>query len=99
MVPVCKSVKGESYTKDTVHCFLFRVKLALHFVGTCTVVSVNEALVEAKMCTFTLEPTNFIFTKCPIYTHDGEKGGQAFSRQNLCKLYIFVLILIRVCDV
>ncbi len=28
-----------------------------------------------------------------------EKGGQAFSRQNLCKLYISVLILIRVYDV
>jgi hypothetical protein len=39
--------------------------------GTCTVVSVNETLVEAKMCRFTLESTNFIFNKCPIYTHDG----------------------------
>ncbi len=39
--------------------------------GTCTVVSVNETRVEAKMCTFTLESTHFIFNKCPIYTHDG----------------------------
>jgi hypothetical protein len=39
--------------------------------GTCTVVSVNGILVEAKMCTFTLECTHFIFNKCPIYTHDG----------------------------
>ncbi len=33
--------------------------------------SVNGTLVEAKMCTFTLESTHFIFRKCPIYTHDG----------------------------
>ncbi len=38
--------------------------------GSCTVVSVNETL-EAKMCTFTLESTHFIFNKCPIYTHEG----------------------------
>ncbi len=39
--------------------------------GTCTVVSVNGTLVEAKLCTFTLEYTHFIFNMCPIYTHDG----------------------------
>jgi hypothetical protein len=39
--------------------------------GTCTVVSVNGTLVEAKMCIFTLESTHFIFNECPIYTHDG----------------------------
>ncbi len=33
--------------------------------------SVNGTLVEAKMCTFTLESTHFIFNQCPIYTHDG----------------------------
>ncbi len=33
--------------------------------------SVNETLVEAKMCKFTLDSTHFIFNKCPIYTHDG----------------------------
>ncbi len=33
--------------------------------------SVNGTLVEAKMCTFTLESTHFIFNKCPIYTHNG----------------------------
>ncbi len=35
--------------------------------------SVIETLVEAKMCTFSLESTQFIFNKCPIYsyTHDG----------------------------
>ncbi len=38
---------------------------------TCTVVSVNGTLVEAKLCTFALESTHFIFNKCPIYTHDG----------------------------
>jgi hypothetical protein len=45
-------------------------QLVLNF-GTCTVVSVNETLVEAKMCTFALESTHFICNKCPIYTHDG----------------------------
>ncbi len=39
--------------------------------GICTIVSVNEALVNAKMCTFTLDSTHFLFKKCPIYTHDG----------------------------
>jgi hypothetical protein len=34
-------------------------------------VTVNGALVEAKMSTFTLESTHFIFNKCPIYTLDG----------------------------
>jgi hypothetical protein len=38
--------------------------------GPCTVVSVNGTLVEAKMWTFTLECTHFLFNKCPIYTHD-----------------------------
>ena len=38
---------------------------------TCTVVSVNGTLVEAKMCTFTLESTHFIFNKRHIYTHAG----------------------------
>ncbi len=40
-------------------------------IGTCTVVTVNVTLAEAKMCTFTLESTHFIFNMCPIYTHDG----------------------------
>ncbi len=39
--------------------------------GSCTVVSVNGTPVEAKLCTFTLECTHFIFDLCPIYTHDG----------------------------
>ncbi len=38
---------------------------------TCTVVSVNGTPVEAKLCTFTLESTHFIFNLCPIYNHDG----------------------------
>jgi hypothetical protein len=37
---------------------------------TTTIVSVIGTFVEAKMCTFTLESTHFIFNKCPIYTHD-----------------------------
>jgi hypothetical protein len=28
-------------------------------------------LTEAKMCTFIIESKHFIFSKCPIYTHDG----------------------------
>ncbi len=39
--------------------------------STCTVVCVNGTLVEAKMSTFTIESTHFVFNKCPIYTHDG----------------------------
>ncbi len=38
---------------------------------TCTVVNINGTLVEAKMCSFTIESTPFIFNKCLIYTHDG----------------------------
>jgi hypothetical protein len=60
-------------------CFILRIlpHTVIRFVwvsakfGTCTVVSVNGTLVEAKMWTFTLESTHFIFNKCPIYTHDG----------------------------
>jgi hypothetical protein len=63
--------------------------------GTCIVVSVNGTLVEAKMCTFTLESTHFIFNKCPIYTHDGASGkfitnshetdySADFGEQQLC---------------
>jgi len=37
--------------------------------GTCTVV--KGTFFEAKMCTFALDFTRFIFKKCPIYTHDG----------------------------
>ncbi len=39
--------------------------------GTCTVVSVNEILIEDKMRRFKGECAHFIFNKCPIYTHDG----------------------------
>jgi hypothetical protein len=39
--------------------------------GTCTVVSVNETLVEDKMRRFKGECAHFSFNKCPIYTHDG----------------------------
>ncbi len=49
--------------------------------GTCTVVSVNGTLVEAKMCTFTLEYTHFIFNKCPIYTHDGASAKFSTTSQ------------------
>ncbi len=42
--------------------------------GTCTVVSVNGTLVEAKMFTFTLESTHFNFNMCPIFTDDDWKN-------------------------
>ncbi len=48
--------------------------------GTCTVVIVNETNFEAKMGTFTLESTHFIFNKCPFYTHDGESAKFSTSR-------------------
>ncbi len=32
---------------------------------------VNETVVDAKMCKFTLESTHIIVTMRPIYTHDG----------------------------
>ncbi len=34
--------------------------------GTCTVVGLHGTLVDAKMFTFTLECTHFIFNNCPI---------------------------------
>jgi hypothetical protein len=34
--------------------------------STCTVVGLNETLVESKMITFALEYTHFGFNKCPI---------------------------------
>jgi hypothetical protein len=39
--------------------------------STCTVVSVNGTLVEAKLCTFAFLSTHFIFNNCPFYTQDG----------------------------
>ncbi len=36
--------------------------------------SVKGTLVEAKMCTSTLESTHFNFKKCAIYTHDGARA-------------------------
>ncbi len=53
------------------YCTVIRFVCVSTKFGTCTFVSVNGILVEAKMCTFTLESTHFLFNKCPIYTHDG----------------------------
>ncbi len=56
--------------------FVLYAYTVIHFVwgsakyGIWTIVSVTGTLVEAKMCTFTLESTHFIFNKCPS-THDG----------------------------
>jgi hypothetical protein len=55
--------------------------------GTCTVVGVNGALVEAKMCTFTLECTHFIFNKCPIYTHDGASANLELTHTKRMTVY------------
>ncbi len=43
--------------------------------------NVNGTLVEAKMCTFTLESMHFIFSKCPIYTHDGASAKFSTNSQ------------------
>jgi hypothetical protein len=47
---------------------------------------VNETLVEAKLCTFTLECTHFVFNKHHIYTHDGASakfGTNSHERDNI----------------
>jgi hypothetical protein len=51
--------------------------------------SVNGTLVEAKMCTFTLESTLFIFNMCPIYTHDGASAKFSTNSQetDYCEEY------------
>ncbi len=41
----------------------FRLVCVSAKFGTCTVVSVNEILVEAKMCTFTLEAIRILSSK------------------------------------
>jgi hypothetical protein len=61
---------GNSSHAFTGHTVIRFLRVSAKF-GTCTIVSVNGILVEAKMCTFTLESTHFIFNKCPIYNHDG----------------------------
>ncbi len=54
--------------RHTGHCTVIRFVWVSAKFGT--VVSVKGTLVEAKMCTFTLESMHVIFKKCPIYTHD-----------------------------
>ncbi len=49
--------------------------------GTCIVMSVKGTLVEAKMCTFTLESTHFLFNKYPIYIHDGASAKFSTNSQ------------------
>ncbi len=49
--------------------------------GTCTVVSANGTPVEAKLCTFTLESTHFVFNLCPIYTHDSASAKFSTNSQ------------------
>jgi hypothetical protein len=56
---MCKKPK----TISIIHTTLLSIscEFVLNLVGTCTVLSVNGTLVEAKLCTFTLESTHFIF--------------------------------------
>ncbi len=42
---------------------------------------VNGTLVEAKLCTFTLECAHFIFNLCPIYSHDGASAKLSTNSQ------------------
>jgi hypothetical protein len=44
-------------------------------------VSVTGTPVEAKLCTFSLESTHFIFNLCPIYTHDGASAKFSTNSQ------------------
>ncbi len=67
---ICTCWFGADGDPRGIHTVIRFVWVSAKF-GTCTVVSVNGTLVEAKMFTFTLESTQFIFNKCPIYTHDG----------------------------
>jgi hypothetical protein len=71
---VCLTMDLVSFVfKQTIqwYCTVIRFVWVSAKFGTCTVVSVNGTLIEAKICTFTLESTHFLFNKCPIYTHDG----------------------------
>ncbi len=60
----------------TIYCRAFALCPVIAKFGTCTVVGVNGTLVEAKMRTFTVEPTHLIFT----YTHDGASSPFSTSR-------------------
>ncbi len=64
---------------------------------------VKETLDEAKMSTFTLETTHFIFNKCPIYTHDGASAKFSTNLQEtdysvllleVCQLFLATLLLL-----
>jgi hypothetical protein len=54
-------------------------------------VSVNGTPVEAKLCTFTLESTHFIFNLCHTYTHDG--ASAKFSTNSQETDYSVVLVV------
>ncbi len=69
---------------DWLQCYPFPVNFSSKF-GICTVVSVNGTLVEAKMCTFTLESTHFIFNKCLIYVHSRRTLHEAMLTEEKSK--------------
>jgi hypothetical protein len=48
-------------TTERVDCTVIHFLRVIAKFGTCIVESVNWTLVEAKLCTFTLECTHFIF--------------------------------------
>jgi hypothetical protein len=81
LMTYCKVREKASWQSHTaskeLHCFVW---VSAKF-GTCTVVSVKGTIVEAKMCTFTLESTHFIFNKSPIYTHDGASAKFSTNSQ------------------
>ncbi len=62
--------------------------------------SVKGTLVEAKLCTFTLESKHFLFNRCPNYTHDG--ASAKFSNNShktdysaaLCKYGVQEILLV-----
>ncbi len=49
--------------------------------------SANGTLVEAKLCTFTLESTHFVFNMCPIYTHDDAGAKLALTHTKRITVY------------
>ncbi len=60
-------VKSNNYTQ-CIYTEIRFVWVSAKFGTSCTVVSVNGALVEDKMRRFNGECAHFIFNKCPIYT-------------------------------
>jgi hypothetical protein len=65
----------------TPHTVIYFVSTYAKFVA-CTVVSLNGTLVEDKMRIFEGECADFIFNKCPLYTHDGASAKFSTNSQD-----------------